>query len=164
MTLPALGRFVTTYPPPRFPAHPRRASTSSTQPGPRPAKRGGRNLGLRYQQLDASIRNTVKNATDSSRSTEEVNPVLVQIKSRVPREGVEMFRGLVIPKEPEPPESDGVCSSRCIVLGLVMILFRMLHVWMRGLRLRSLRGLSPDVQSVACLTPNKVEIHGNPAI
>ncbi|KAF9652373.1 hypothetical protein BDM02DRAFT_2959503 [Thelephora ganbajun] len=120
MTLP-LGRLAIAYSPHRLPAHSRRASISSTQSRSRPTQRGGRNLGLRYQQLESSIRNTVRKValleemTDTSRLAKQRNSVTAHNESRVPRGEVETFRGLVVPQEPEPPESDECCMSGCAV-------------------------------------------------
>jgi hypothetical protein len=168
----SLCRFVVPYSPPRPPAHPRFASIPSTQSIPRPAQRVGRNLGLRYQQLESSIRDTTRMAalvegiTDTSGSVEKQHSVLVHKKSGVliPEE-MEMFHGLAVPKEPKPPEPDGA-FFRYFILSLMLrgLVFRMLHVRMCGLCLRSLRRLSVDIQSVACFISDAVDIHGNPRI
>ena len=142
---------------------------SPTQPKPGPTRRGGRNLGLRFQQLEYSLRSTTREAAllaDSSRLVEGQDPVLAHNKSRVPRERVEIFHGLVVPKEPTPPEPDGqffflfrlefdADDGSC---------FRMLHVRVFDLRLRSLRGFSLDIQNVGRFASNGIEIHGNPGV
>ena len=54
-----------------------------------------------------------------------------------------MFHGLVVPKEPKPPESDGEFLTLSFILSLALrLVFRMLHVGVCDLRLRCLRGLS----------------------
>lgn len=109
----SLGRLSIPSSPLRLPAHPKRASTSSTQPRSGPTQRGGRNLGLRYLPLESSIRNIARNAalleevTNTTRSVGKQNFVPVHNNPRVPREETEIFRGVVVPKEPKPPESEG---------------------------------------------------------
>ena len=160
------------YSPRRLPAHSRRASTSSTQLRSKPTPRIGRNLGLRYHQLESSVRSTIQKvalleeATDTARSVEQHNSLSVSNESRAPREGVEMFHGLVVPQEPKPPESDGEFFAHSFILILILkrLVFRMLHVRMCNLRLRCLRGLSLDVQSVACFVTDTAEIHGDPSV
>lgn len=141
MTLP-LGRLATAYSPHRPAAYSRRASTSSTQSRLRPPQRSGRNLGLRYQQLESFVRSAtqkvalLEDATDTSRSVGQHNGISVPSESRVPREEVEMFHGLVVPKEPKPPESDGEFLTLSFILSLVLrLVFRMLHVGVCDLRL-----------------------------
>ena len=171
MTIP-LGRLAMAYSPRRLPAHSRRASTSSTQLRSKPTPRAGRNLGLRYHQLESSVRSTIQKvalleeATDTARSVEQYNSLSVSNESRAPREGMEMFHGLVVPQEPKPPESDGEFFAHSFILILILkrLVFRMLHVRMCNLRLRCLRGLSLDVQSVACFVTDTAEIHGDPSV
>ena len=142
MTLP-LGRFAMARSPRRLPTHSRRA----------PTQRGGRNLGLRYQKLESSVRSTTRKValleemTDSSRLVEQHNSLLVTSGPQVPYGKVEMFHGLVVPQEPKPPESDGefFTVSFSLNLNLKGLVSRMLHVRMCHLRLRSLRGLSLDI-------------------
>ena len=121
---------------------------SSTQLRSKPTPRTGRNLGLRYHQLESFVRSTIQKvalleeATDAARSVEQHNSLSVSNESRAPREGVEMFHGLVVPQEPKPPESDGEFFAHSFILILKGLVFRMLHVRMCNLRLRCLRGLS----------------------
>ena len=152
MTLP-LGRLAMAYSPRRPPAHSRRASTSSTQSRLGPTQRGGRNLGLRYQQLESSVRSTARKValleemTDTSRLVEQYNSLPVSRVSRASREEAEMFHGLVVPQEPKPPESDGEFFTPSSILSLILkgLVFRVLYVRMCRLRIRSIRGLSLDI-------------------
>ena len=152
MALP-LGRFAMGYSPRRLPAHSRRTSTSSIQSRSRPTQRSGRNLGLRHQQLESSVRSAAKKVAlleetiYASRSVEQHNSLPVPNESRVPREKTETFHGLVVPQEPIPPESDGKLSTHSFTLSSVLkrLVFRMLYVRMCRLRLRSIRGLSLDI-------------------
>ena len=99
---------------------------SSTQLRSKPTPRTGRNLGLRYQQLESSVRSTIQKvalleeATDTARSVEQHNSLSVSNESRAPREGVEMFHGLVVPQEPKPPESDGEFFAHSFILILIL--------------------------------------------
>jgi len=145
MTLP-LGRLSMTYSPHRLAAHSRRTSTSSTQSRSRPTQRGGRNLGLRYRQLESSVRTTARKAalleemTNISRSVEQHNALPVSSESQVSREELETFHGLVVPQEPKPPESDGEFFTPSPTLNSILngLVIRVLHVRMCRLRLRSL--------------------------
>lgn len=171
MTLP-LARLATVYSPRRLIAHPKRVRTSSTQSRLRPTQRGGHNLGSRYQQLESSVRSAAKKVAlleetiYASRSVEQHNPLPVTNESRVPREKIETLHGLVVPQEPIPPESDGelLTPSSTLILILKELVFRMLYVRVCRLRLRSLRGLSLGVQSLACFTSGTAEIHGDPTV
>ena len=99
-------------------------------------------MGLRYQQLESSVRSTarkvalVEEMTGSSRLIEQHNSLSATNESRVPREA-EIFHGLVIPQEPKPPESDGesLTISFALNLNLKCLVPRMLHVRMCNLRL-----------------------------
>jgi len=145
MTLP-LGRLAMAYSPHRLPAHSRRASTSSTQSRSRLTRGSGRNLSLRYQQLESSVRSTARKValleemTDTSRSVEQHNSLPVSSESQVSREELEMFHGLVVPQEPKPPESDGEFFTPSSILNLILkgLVFRVLYVRMCCLCLRSL--------------------------
>jgi len=112
MTLP-LGRLATAYSPHRLIAPSKRVWTSSTQSRSKPPQRSGHNLGLRYQQLESSVRSAARKAAlleetiYASRSVEQRNSLPVPNESRLPREKIETFHGLVVPQEPIPPESDG---------------------------------------------------------
>lgn len=70
-------------------------------------------MGLRYQQLESSVRSTARKAAlleetaKTSRLVEQHNFLSVSNEPRVPREEAEMFHGLIVPQEPKPPESDG---------------------------------------------------------
>ena len=70
-------------------------------------------MGLRYQWLESSVRSTAREvaileeATDSSRSFDQRGSLFISNGFRVPREKVEVFHGLDIPREPKPPEPDG---------------------------------------------------------
>ncbi|KAF9788564.1 hypothetical protein BJ322DRAFT_1106545 [Thelephora terrestris] len=109
------------YSPRRLPANPGRTSTSSPRSRPRPTERGGRNLGLRYQQLESAIRSAVRKGalleetTDNSRLAGQRNSVSAYNESRAPHVEMETFHGLVVPKEPKPPESDECCMSGCAI-------------------------------------------------
>lgn len=100
-------------------------------------------MGLRYQQLESSVRSTARRVAlleetiYASRLVEQHNRLPVSGESRVPREEIETFHGLVIPKEPEPPESDGELFTPSFILSLVLrgLVFRMLYVRMCRLRL-----------------------------
>ena len=134
--------------------------------------RGGHNLGLRYQQLESSVRSTARKAallevtTGASRSVEQHNSLVFSDVCRTPREEIEMFHGLAVPKEPKPPESDGRFPERSFILSLILngLVSRMLYVRVCGLRLRSLRGLSLDVQSVACFASDAAEVDEDPTV
>lgn len=109
----------------RLPIHLRRASVSSAQSRPRLMQRGGRNLGLRYQQLESFVRSTTRKAAlletiDSSRLVEQHSSLSVINESRVLYEKVEMFHGLVVPQEPKPPESDGEFFTHSFALSLTL--------------------------------------------
>lgn len=114
MTL-TLGRSAVANLQRRLSTYSRRHSEAFTQQGPRlkPMQRGGRNLGLRYQQLESSVRSTARKValldemTGASCLVEQRNFLPVADESQTPREKVEMFHGLVVPREPKPPESDG---------------------------------------------------------
>jgi len=129
-------------------------------------------LGLRYQQLESSVRRTAKEGTlleeamNASRLVEQHNSLPVSDKYWIPREEMETFHGLVVPQEPRPPESDGELFLPLFIFSLILkgLVPRMLHVRMCHLRLRSLRGLSLDVQSVACFTSGAVEILREPTV
>ena len=142
MTL-SLCRSAMVYSPRRLPANPRCASTTFPQSRPRSTEKGGRNLGLRHQRLESAIRSAVRKAalleeiTDTSRLVVQHNSVPAYNKSRAPHEEMEMFYGLVVPKEPKPPESDGELFALLrLGLGLMTrgLVFRMLYVRMRDLR------------------------------
>lgn len=162
MTVP-LGRFAMAYSQHRIPTYSRRISTTSTQL---------RDLGLRYQQLESSVRSTARKAalleemTDTSRLVEQHSSLSFTNKSQVPREKVETFHGLVIPQEPKPPEPDGEFFMLSSILSLILkgLVARMLHVRMCGLRLRSLRGRSLDVQGVTFFTSDAAVLHGDPTV
>ena len=144
MTHP-LYRFVATYSPRRPPTHSRLASASPTRSRPRQTQRGGRNLSLRYQQLEFSVRSSTRKValleemTDISRSVEQHHSLLAADEIRTPREKVEMFHELVIPQEPKPPESDGefftLSSTLSSMLKLEGLAPRVLYVRMCCLRL-----------------------------
>jgi len=145
MALP-LGRSAMASSPRRLPTHSRRASTSSTQSRPKPTQRGGRNLSLRYQQLESPVRSTARRValleiTDSSRLVKQRVYLPVANESQVLYEKVEIFHGLVVPQEPKPPEPDGEFPMVSFGLNLVLkgLVPRMLYVRMCHLRLRSLR-------------------------
>ena len=166
-----LGRSATTCPPHRLPTHSRRTSTSSTQSRLKPTQRGGRNLSLRYQQLESPVRSIARKVAfleraDSSRLFKQRVPLPVASKSQLSCEKVEIFHGLVVPQEPKPPEPDG--ESPMVTFGLNMVLkclvTRMLYVRMCHLRLRSLRGLSFDIRRVTCFTSDATEIDGDSAV
>jgi hypothetical protein len=140
-----LCRFVTTYSPRRPSTQPRCASVSPTRSRARQTQRGGRNLGLRYQQLESSVRSNARKVAllgemaDGSRLIEQHHSPSAASESRTPGEKVETFHGLVIPQEPKPPESDGelftLLSALSLILGLMGLAPRMLHVRMCCLRL-----------------------------
>ena len=100
-------------------------------------------MGLRYQQLESSVRSAAKRVAlleetiYTSRSVEQHNSLPVSDESRVPREKVEIFHGLVVPQEPRPPESDGELLTPSFALSLILngLVFRMLYVRMCRLRL-----------------------------
>ena len=171
MTLP-LGRLATVCSPRRLTAHSKRVWTSSTQSRSRLTQRSGRNLGLRYQQLESSVRSTagkialLEETMNASRSVEQHNSLPVSNESWVPRKKMETFHGLVVPQEPTPPESDGEFFTPSFVLSLILkvSVFRMLHVRMCRLHLRPLRGLSLDVQSITRFTSGTAEIRGDPTV
>ena len=129
-------------------------------------------MGLRYQQLESSIRNTaqkvvlLEEARDAFRSVKQHNPFSVSNESWTPREEAEVFHGLVVPQEPKPPESDGEFLTPSFILSLILkgLVSRMLYVWVRDLRLRCLRRFSLDVQSVACFASDAAEIHGDSTV
>lgn len=128
-------------------------------------------MGLRYQQLESTVRSIAKKvtlleATNASCLVERCSPLSVSNESGIPREEVEKFHGLVVPQEPKPPESDGAIFTLSFILSLALkgIVFRMLYVRMCGLRLRSLRGFSLDVQNVARFASDAAGIHGDPTI
>ena len=106
------GRLARVHSPCRIFARLRHASMMSTRSGPRPTRRGGRNLGSRYQWLESSIRTAARQAAllkemaDTSHLLERRNSAPAR-GSRASSEGMEVFHGLVIPEEPKPPESDG---------------------------------------------------------
>ena len=76
-------------------------------------------MGLRYQQLESSVRSAAKKVAlleetiYASRSAELRDSIPDFSKSRVPREKIETFHGLVVPQEPIPPESDGELEHLC---------------------------------------------------
>jgi hypothetical protein len=160
------------YPPRRLPTSSRRTSTSSTQSRPGPTRRGGRNLSLRHQQLESSVRSTVRKVAlleemiDSSRLVEQHDPLSATNESRDPCEKVGRFHGLVIPQEPKPPESDGESLTISFDLNLILkgLVPRMLYVRMRNLRLRPLRGRCLDIQSITCFTSDTTEIDGDSTV
>ena len=134
----SLCRFVMAYSPRRSPAHSRYPSAFPTRS--RPRQRSGRNLSLRYQQLETFVRSYAQKVallaevTDSSRlSLSAAN------ESWIRRERAEMFHGLVIHQEPKPPESDGEFftfpSTLSLVLRLKGLPPRVSYVRMRCLRL-----------------------------
>ena len=166
-----LGRPAITCPPRRLPTYSRRASTSSTQSRLKPTQRGGRNLSLRYQQLESPVRSTARKVAllemaNSSPLVRQRVPLPVASKSQLPCEKVEIFHGLVVPQEPKPPEPDGEFPMVSFGLNMVLkcLVTRMLYVRMCHLRLRSLRGLSLGIQHVTCFTSDATEIDGDPAV
>lgn len=144
MTHP-LCRSVTAYSPRRPPTHSRYASMYPTRSRPRQMQRGGRNLGLRYQQLECSARSNARKVAllgemaDSSRLVGQHHSRSAANEPRTLREKVEMFHGLVIPQKPKPPEPDGEFFKLSYTLSLMLrskgLALRVLYVWMRRLRL-----------------------------
>jgi len=127
MTIP-LGRFVMAYPQNRISTYSRRVAAASTQPRLIPMQGGGRNLGSRFQQLESSVRSTARKVAlldemaDTSRLVEQHDSLSFTNKSRAPRENVEMFHGLAVPREPKSPESDGESLGLSFTLSLILIL------------------------------------------
>jgi len=123
MTL-LLGRLTRARSPCRTFARLRHTSTTSTRSGPKPTRRGGRNLGSRYQWLESSIRSAARQAAlleemaDTSHLLNWRNPAPAR-GSRASPKGLEVFHELVIPKEPNPPESDGELFC-FFILGLII--------------------------------------------
>lgn len=94
------------------------ASTSSIASSSTPldhrkrAFRGGQNLSDRYKRLEKSLRGKIGRTDDITRDISSTDDVDLTSPTPVQAAAVgETFRGLVIPKEPKPPESDGTCIN-----------------------------------------------------
>lgn len=72
--------------------------------------RGGQNLSDRYKRLEKSLRGKMDRTEAMAHDHEHAQTD--DLTSPTPVQGAALgdtFRGLVIPKEPRPPESDGAC-------------------------------------------------------
>ena len=85
-------------------------TTAATRQQIRNAKRGGQNLSNRYARLELSLRG--KTALGTQKEELEKNATAGPPRSTLgTASGAQTFRGIVIPRKPREPASDGECDS-----------------------------------------------------
>ncbi|TEB32782.1 hypothetical protein FA13DRAFT_1837911 [Coprinellus micaceus] len=91
---------------------------SSVRPGKAAADRG-RNLSQRWVQIERTFRAKRELVEEKEEIEEETSENLAQAKvggvKEKGRENVEMFKGFIIPKKPNPPADDECCMSGCAI-------------------------------------------------
>lgn len=112
--------------------------------------RGGQNLSLRYRRLEQSLRG--KEALQRDIFAREPD-IAADFRDSSPTthtgETKHYFHGRKIPQQPKPPESDGNSRSACSELSETYVsAVRVLHVRLRCLRVRPLRGIAGSIQGV----------------
>ena len=133
---PASQSLTTPYSPPWLPAHLGWASMSSAQskPGPTPSQSGF---------VIPAVGVLPSSRRCKCRTSERVNGY------------ISLNREVLFPKEPTPPEFNG----ELFLLVPRGLMFRMLHVWMCNIRLRSLRNFSLGLQTAGRFFSNPVKIY-----
>lgn len=118
---------------------------SSARPGKAAADRG-QDLSQRWVQLERTHRAKKGLIQEKEEIEEEGSENMEEVKAHglaatgkdVGKENVETFKGLVIPKKPDPPADDGASYlswSAVIMRELTSWMYRVLHVRLRNLRL-----------------------------
>ncbi|KAK7061393.1 hypothetical protein R3P38DRAFT_2829230 [Favolaschia claudopus] len=77
--------------------------------------RGGQNLSLRYRRLEQSLRGKDALQRDIRARESDAAADAPFLASGVTQDVSRYFRGLEIPHEPKPPQSDECCMSGCAV-------------------------------------------------
>lgn len=114
--------------------------------------RGGQNLSERWRRLERSLRGKeaygahrdvlVDQAQDAEEGTEQGRAAdSSDAGAKKMGKGSRVFHGFVVPEKPKEPQSDG--TSCALTLRRIVVLTqghfcRMLYVWLRDLRVRSL--------------------------
>ncbi|KAJ7624238.1 hypothetical protein DFH06DRAFT_1230034 [Mycena polygramma] len=79
-------------------------------------KRGGQNLSLRYRRLEQSLRGKEALQRDIlARESDTAGDLSDASVTALTSDSSRYFRGLEVPQEPRPPESDECCMSGCAV-------------------------------------------------
>lgn len=138
--------------------HARTFHTHPVETPKRPAR--GQNLSERFRRLEKMVLAKHNLNQTITQSPQVSQPPTLSLPTTSRQSTQTTFRGLVIPEIPKAPEPDGGRAHPATTASFLRTYYRVLHVWLRRLRVRFIPGVTGRLQDCGRLYPCLSHVHG----